>query len=65
MTDVKLVVITNATLFHRPRVIEALRFLDDHNGEIWAKLEAGTESYYRQIERTNKNARELPDGNRR
>jgi wyosine [tRNA(Phe)-imidazoG37] synthetase (radical SAM superfamily) len=51
--DVKLVVITNATLFHRPRVIEALRFLNDHNGEIWAKLEAGTESYYRQIERTS------------
>jgi wyosine [tRNA(Phe)-imidazoG37] synthetase (radical SAM superfamily) len=52
-TDVKIVVITNATLFHRPKVAEALRFLDDHNGEIWAKLEAGTESYYRQIERTS------------
>ena len=51
--DVKIVVITNATLFHQPRVREALRYLDDHNGEIWAKLEAGTEAYYREVERTS------------
>jgi wyosine [tRNA(Phe)-imidazoG37] synthetase (radical SAM superfamily) len=50
---VKLVVITNATLFHRPAVADALRFLDDHNGEIWAKLDAGTENYYRLVERTS------------
>jgi wyosine [tRNA(Phe)-imidazoG37] synthetase (radical SAM superfamily) len=51
--DVKIVVITNATLFHQPRVAEALAYLDGHNGEIWAKLEAGTEAYYRRIERTS------------
>jgi wyosine [tRNA(Phe)-imidazoG37] synthetase (radical SAM superfamily) len=51
--DVKLVVITNATLFHQRRVQEALAFLDGHNGEIWAKLDAGTEAYYRMIERTS------------
>jgi wyosine [tRNA(Phe)-imidazoG37] synthetase (radical SAM superfamily) len=50
--DVKIVVITNATLFHQPRVQAALTYLDEHNGEIWAKLDAGTEAYYRQIERT-------------
>ena len=49
----KIVVITNATLFRRPAVMEALRFLDDHNGEIWAKLDAGTDAYYRFIERTS------------
>lgn len=49
----KLVVITNATLFHQPRVQEALRFLDGHNGELWAKLDAGTEEYYRLVERTS------------
>jgi wyosine [tRNA(Phe)-imidazoG37] synthetase (radical SAM superfamily) len=49
----KLVVITNATLFHQPRVQKALDFLDHHNGEIWAKLDAGTEAYYRMIERTS------------
>jgi wyosine [tRNA(Phe)-imidazoG37] synthetase (radical SAM superfamily) len=46
------VVITNATLFHRPRVRETLGFLDRHNGEVWAKLDAGTEAYYHLIERT-------------
>ena len=51
--NVKLVVITNATLFHQARVREALAFLDQHNGEIWAKLDAGTEPYYRMIERTS------------
>jgi len=51
--DIKLVVITNATLLARPNVAEALRFLDQHNGEIWAKLDAGTEAYYRLVERTS------------
>src|SRR3954447_19875387 len=37
--DVKIVVITNATLFHQRRVREALAYLDGHNGEIWAKLD--------------------------
>jgi wyosine [tRNA(Phe)-imidazoG37] synthetase (radical SAM superfamily) len=51
--DTKIVVITNATLLRRPLVAEALTYLDQHNGEIWAKLDAGTEDYYRQIERTS------------
>jgi wyosine [tRNA(Phe)-imidazoG37] synthetase (radical SAM superfamily) len=53
LTDVKIVMITNATLFHQSRVREGLAFLDQHNGEIWAKLDAGTEAYYREIERTS------------
>ena len=48
----KIVVITNATLFHQPRVREALAFLDSARGELWAKLDAGTEAYYRLVERT-------------
>jgi len=52
LLDVKIVVITNATLLHRAAVRRALAFLDEHNGEIWAKLEAGTEAYYRLVERT-------------
>lgn len=51
--DVKIVVITNATLLHRPAVRDALAFLETHNGEIWAKLDAGTEAYYRRVERTH------------
>ncbi|HWP41411.1 MAG TPA: radical SAM protein [Tepidisphaeraceae bacterium] len=50
--DIKIIVITNATLLHLPRVRRALEFLDRHNGEIWAKLDAGTEQYYRLVERT-------------
>jgi wyosine [tRNA(Phe)-imidazoG37] synthetase (radical SAM superfamily) len=52
LSDVKLVLITNATMFHKPRVQEGLVLLRAHNGEIWAKLEAGTEAYYQQIDRT-------------
>lgn len=51
--EAKIVVITNATLFHRPAVAAALDFLDTHNGEIWAKLDAGSEPYYRLVERTS------------
>lgn len=49
---VKLVLITNATMLHRPHVQRGLEVLDQNQGEIWAKLEAGTETYYRAIERT-------------
>lgn len=48
----KLVLITNATMFHRSRVRQALEILDANNGEIWAKLDAGTEPYYRLISRS-------------
>jgi wyosine [tRNA(Phe)-imidazoG37] synthetase (radical SAM superfamily) len=52
LNNVQLVLITNASRFHRPQVREALAVLDANNGEIWAKLEAGTEAYYRQVDRT-------------
>jgi wyosine [tRNA(Phe)-imidazoG37] synthetase (radical SAM superfamily) len=52
LDDVKLVLITNASRFHKPQVAEALAVLDANNGEVWAKLEAGTEAYYRQVDRT-------------
>jgi len=52
LDTVKLVMITNASMFHRPSVRAALAILDDNQGEVWAKLDAGTEAYYRQIERT-------------
>ena len=49
---VKMVLITNASRFHRPHVRRGLEVLDANNGEVWAKLDAGTETYYRTIERT-------------
>jgi hypothetical protein len=39
-------------MFHRPHVQRGLAILERNNGEIWAKLEAGTDEYYRLIERT-------------
>jgi wyosine [tRNA(Phe)-imidazoG37] synthetase (radical SAM superfamily) len=48
----KMVLITNASMFHRPHVQRGLAILDQNNGEIWAKLEAGTDAYYQLIERT-------------
>ncbi len=49
--DVKLVLITNASMLHRERVRRALETLDANNGEIWAKLDAGSEAHYRQVAR--------------
>ena len=49
---IKLVLITNASMFHRPHVQRGLKILDENNGEILAKLDAGTDEYYHLIERT-------------
>src|SRR5690606_39126110 len=35
-----------------PAVRRGLELLDANNGEIWAKLDAGTDAYYHLIERT-------------
>jgi wyosine [tRNA(Phe)-imidazoG37] synthetase (radical SAM superfamily) len=51
-SEIKLVLITNASMFHRPHVQRGLEILDRNHGEIWAKLEAGTDEYYHLIERT-------------
>jgi len=61
LNDVKFVLITNASMFHRPSVQRGLEILDAHNGEIWAKLEAGTQEYYQQIERTPIPLRQILD----
>lgn len=53
LRDVKIVVITNATMFDRPAVQRGLKLLDENQGEVWAKLDAGTEAYYRLIDRTS------------
>jgi len=52
LDGVKMVLITNASMLHRPAVVRGLEILDRNRGEIWAKLEAGTEDYYKRVERT-------------
>ncbi len=61
LAGVKLVLITNATMFQRPAVAKALEVLDENQGEIWAKLEAGTEDYYRLVDRTTIPFRQVLD----
>jgi wyosine [tRNA(Phe)-imidazoG37] synthetase (radical SAM superfamily) len=61
LDDVKLVLITNATMFHRPAVERGLEILDANNGEIWAKLETGTDEYYQLVERTKIPFRQVLD----
>src|SRR4029453_1452819 len=38
--------------FHKPGGERGLALLDENNGEVWAKLEAGTDAYYQLVERT-------------
>jgi wyosine [tRNA(Phe)-imidazoG37] synthetase (radical SAM superfamily) len=61
LADVKIVLITNASMFHRPHVARGLATLDANQGEIWAKLESGTEAYYRLVERTTIPFRQILD----
>jgi wyosine [tRNA(Phe)-imidazoG37] synthetase (radical SAM superfamily) len=49
----KIVLITDAAYLAKPSVREALEVMDANNGEIWAKLDAGTEAYFRQVDRPN------------
>jgi wyosine [tRNA(Phe)-imidazoG37] synthetase (radical SAM superfamily) len=57
----KIVLITNAGLLHRDDVRRGLAILDAHNGEIWGKLDAGTEDYFRQVARTSIPLRRILD----
>ena len=61
LSDVKMVLITNASMFHRDHVKAGLRIFDENQGEIWAKLEAGTEAYFQTIDRTTFKLQEIVD----
>ena len=52
LPDLKVILLTNATLIDRPRVREAMRLMDAANGEFWLKLDAGTAEYYKLVDRT-------------
>ncbi len=49
---VKIVLITDAGGLDRPDVKRGLEIMDAHDGEVWAKLDAGTEEYFKLINRT-------------
>ncbi|HYG78247.1 MAG TPA: radical SAM protein [Planctomycetota bacterium] len=52
-SEAKTVLITNATGLDRPDVKRGLEFMDQHRGEIWAKLDAGTPEYFALIDNTS------------
>ncbi|MFQ5461694.1 MAG: radical SAM protein [Phycisphaerae bacterium] len=53
MNQTKMVLITDACYLTKPDVAGALRVLDENQGEIWAKLDAGTEAYLRRVNLPN------------
>jgi len=61
LSDAKLVLITNASLLNTPQVRKALTDLDKNNGEIWAKLDAGTEKYFREVNRARISLKQVVD----
>ncbi|MGH7143570.1 MAG: radical SAM protein [Planctomycetota bacterium] len=52
LAEVKIVVISNTSFFHRADVQQAFALMDKNNGEIWAKLDAGTPEYFARIDNT-------------
>ncbi len=61
LDDVKIVLITDACYLTRTKVVEGLTLLDANQGEIWAKLDAGTEEYYQRVNRPNYPMRHVID----
>ena len=53
LDEAKIVLITDAAGLDKTEVKRGLETMDAHNGEIWGKLDAGTEEYYRQVNRSN------------
>ncbi|MDR1759320.1 MAG: hypothetical protein LBR60_02195 [Fibrobacter sp.] len=48
-TPLKLVLITNATRLHLPEVREGLACLTENAGEIWTKLDGGSDAWFKRI----------------
>lgn len=51
--EVPINVLTNASLFHLPHVRRGLALLGETPSDIWCKLDAGTEEYFQQVNRSN------------
>ena len=53
LSSARLVLLTNAAHLGSASLREGLALLDRNHGEIWAKLDAGTEEYFRRVNRPN------------
>ncbi|MCA9107819.1 MAG: radical SAM protein, partial [Planctomycetales bacterium] len=56
---VKMVLITNASMLRRPHVERGLAILDANQGEVWAKLDAGSEEYFALVDRSRFKLRQI------
>lgn len=52
LEDVKLVTLSNMTMAHKENVQRGLGILEANGGELWAKLDAGTDDYYAKVDRS-------------
>ena len=53
LSETKIVLITDSAGLDKASVRRGLALMDAHHGEVWAKLDAGTEDYYRHINRSS------------
>ena len=53
LSATKIVLITNAVGLDKADVRRGLELMDAHEGEIWGKLDAGTETYYKLVNRSH------------
>jgi len=49
----EIVLITDAAGLDKANVRQGLELMDAHKGEVWGKLDAGTEEYFKTVNRTN------------
>jgi wyosine [tRNA(Phe)-imidazoG37] synthetase (radical SAM superfamily) len=61
LDSAKLVLLTNAAYLDKPSVRTALAEFDRNNGEIWAKLDAGTEEHFRLVNRSHEPFKKILD----
>lgn len=52
LREVKLVLITDSSRLQAPEVVLGMERMMAWKGEVWAKLDAGTEAWYREIDRS-------------
>ncbi|MCH7702109.1 MAG: radical SAM protein [Planctomycetes bacterium] len=61
LDDVKIILITDACYLTKSHVRRGLALMDAHRGEVWAKLDAGTEAYFRRVNKPNFSLRHVLD----
>lgn len=59
--NTKLVLITNATRLQHPEVARGLQQLTRQQGEIWGKLDAGTEAWFARMDRSRFHLDQIQD----